>query len=70
MCKARVHRLSKGCHACMTHQERLAVTNVKALQILEQITRHIKEKQIDVVLYVDRFDLYRTNGTDHQVSFE
>ena len=46
------------------------MNNVKAMQILEQITRHLEGKQIDVVLYVDRFDLYRTNGTDHQVSFE
>ena len=53
----------------MTHQQSLAVNTVKAVQILEQITRHIKGKQIDVVLYVDRFDLYRTNGTDHQVCF-
>lgn len=39
------------------------------LQRLKAIGNYIKLKPIDVVVYMDRFDLFRTDGNDQQASF-
>lgn len=38
------------------------------LQRLQDVADVIREKKVDVLLYIDRFDLYRVDGSDEQVA--
>ena len=42
--------------------------NLLHMQRLKVVGNYIKQRPIDVVVYVDRFDLFRTDGNDQQVS--
>ena len=37
------------------------------LQTLTSIAHFLKDKQVDVVLYLDRLDLYRVEKTDQEI---
>lgn len=46
----------------------LSLTNQTHAQALERIAEDVKGQAIDVVLYVDRLDLYRVEPLDKRVS--
>lgn len=38
-----------------------------ALQALKNIAQFLKDKKVDVVLYLDRLDFYRVDKTDQEI---
>ncbi len=55
-------------HRCKELLGHLSAFKDLLLQRLKTIGNYIKTKPIDVVVYMDRFDMFRTDGNDQQVS--